>query len=481
MSFLPYGGGSASGWLAATGVSALAHGAVVAMAVTGLAHYDFAPLPEHERPAFRITIDPLDTGAVIAPTPDTLPGVADPVEQTPPAEPERIAALPPEVAPEAPAEPEVAAPPDPVVAEPAEPVAPAEALAPAVPEAAVTPEAPAALPALEAVPTQDAVPTLAPVAEPAAPVAPAAAPASPILSESPLLSATGEGGAAPVAPLAAAPVESVAPVAMPPAAPLVGLAPAAPEVASAQPSQAPLAAVSALPETERLAALPPVTAPPVAAPAPPPPAPPTAQDRALADLIDRVRRLPRAPCLLALPRRDGDEAVGLALIAASEGAMQETAARLLVDEAAGWRQTRTLVDPRQCAALDYLAGHPDYPASALGLALEATVVASGGSLRAEVRGAAGRYLTLLLVDNNGVVQDLQRFAAFSQAGARLDVPVTLDGPARDTAQLLVAIVTDRPPAALADRDGRLAEDVLTGLTGAEATPGAVGVATFDVR
>ena len=88
---------------------------------------------------------------------------------------------------------------------------------------------------------------------------------------------------------------------------------------------------------------------------------------------------------------------------------------------------------------------------------------------------------LLLVDDNGVVQDLQRFLSFSGNFVRFDVPVNRAGNSRDTSQMLLAIATRRPPDVIRNRAGNLAQEVFVGLDG-EFGPGAsLAVATFDVR
>ncbi|KAG1648228.1 hypothetical protein GQR58_030021 [Nymphon striatum] len=48
---------------------------------------------------------------------------------------------------------------------------------------------------------------------------------------------------------------------------------------------------------------------------------PSAQDLAIGDLLRRIQTAATDPCLLALPRRDGEDGVGLALIASSDAAM----------------------------------------------------------------------------------------------------------------------------------------------------------------
>ncbi len=214
---------------------------------------------------------------------------------------------------------------------------------------------------------------------------------------------------------------------------------------------------------------------PVAAPAP------SQQDLALGALIDRLRGTSGDPCLIALPRRQGTEGVGLGLVAATDAAMDSFARALADGGGTVPDQTRVLVDPRQCPALDWIRQNADYPATRLGLRVDASEVASGGRLTGIIRGGAGRQLTLLLIDDNGVVQDLGRFLSFSGALAQFDVPVTRDGPARDTSQILVAIGTTRSPRALTDRAGYLSDEVFSGLVGELADGAWLAVATFDVR
>lgn len=219
---------------------------------------------------------------------------------------------------------------------------------------------------------------------------------------------------------------------------------------------------------------------PSAVPRPPAP-PPSAQDLALGDLIRRIRTSAADACLLALPRRDGTEGVGLALIASNDASMETFTATTLTEDDADVRQTRTLIDPRQCPAITYMRQNKDYPATRLGVRLDAAEVPNGGRLTGVLRGTAGKYVTLVLVDNNGVVQDLQRFVSFSGNIARFDVPVTRVGNARDTSQILLAIATQRPANILRERAGQLAQNVFAGLDSDLSENAALAFVTFDVR
>lgn len=209
--------------------------------------------------------------------------------------------------------------------------------------------------------------------------------------------------------------------------------------------------------------------------------PPRAQDLAVKDLIARIRANGGPDCLLALPRRDGEDSVGLAMLADRDAAFGQFTQSVLSEDDSRMLQTRTLLDPRQCPAAEYVRRNRDYPATRLGLRLDSGSVSSGGRLTGALRGSAGKYVALLLVDNNGVVQDLQRFLSQSGNVTHFDVPVTLAGPVRDTAQMLIAIGSTSPLQQIRSRDGRLARDVFSGLTGDLTGSAALAVATFDIR
>ncbi|MEQ8901018.1 MAG: serine/threonine protein kinase [Roseovarius sp.] len=456
MSFLPYTQAGWGGWVSAMGVSSVAHGAFVLALMSGLNDLN-RPTPEDpRRPDFVITLDRLDS--------DTLAGIAEregapgaeaekpseTLEPTPAEDPESLTSAPA-------AEPETVEPeaPTPVEPEPEEIAGDqADAVEPVVPETADAAEALTP----ETIAPDNLEPSITPDMETDLAETVTALPveSSPIIAET---IASGTPGAETATAL-----------------------PVAPEAQS-------LSGVSTLDggnevqtisvESVRSAAL----APPPAAPQPsPPPAPPaSAQDLAIGDLMRVIRAAPPKNCLIALPRRDGADAVGLALLSAEDSAMSTYAEHVLTGENAELRQTRTLVDPRQCPALDFIRQNKDYPATRLGLRIDNRELPSGGRLTGILRGTSGRYVTLLLVDNNGVVQDLQRFLSFSGNFTRFDVPVTLAGPVRDTGQLLIALATRRSPTQIKERAGQLAEDVFADLRDDLESDAALAVSTFDLR
>jgi hypothetical protein len=425
---------------------------------------------------------PIDLSIAVIPPeviePDTAPATAeedaDPEALTPePAE--ELAALEPE------AEQIEDVPP-----EPAEAVEPEEAEVVEPEEAeAVEPEETEAVEPEEAEPVEPAEPEPAePVApEPAAPVAPAAAvPATPVAPAAPV-------AAAPIAaaPVAAAPV-AAAPVSVLRAEPGDGgggggVVAAAPVVAS--PVTANPAVVStALPQ-----------APVVVGAIPPPPPPPAPRPAASAasapgagapetptgELIRRIRGELAVPCLVALPRANADGTLSLDYIAANEADVIAFADRLMTGAAARPAERTILVDPRQCPALNYVRTATRYPGSPIGLGIAARTVADGGNLQGALRNAGGRYVSLLLIDADGVVQDMGGFMSFAGAVVQFDAPVRRDGPARDTAQLVLALATDTRPPALDTHIGRLAEEFFPALAQTAGPSTLMALETFVVE
>ncbi|MBS0123547.1 hypothetical protein [Thetidibacter halocola] len=410
----------------------------------------------------------------------------------------------------------------PETADPDQPDAPeaAEAIAADLQTSeAVAPDTPEAPPAEPLTPDTAEAATVAPpdaagaiAAEPVAPaVAPEAGPILEPIDTGPLLADdAGSGLAAPI------PGDTPLPGAIDPVAPRDGatvaatavpVEPSTPEIAAL-----PGTATSATPEPDQLALLAPEPTP--AAPTAPSPATEAApsapqtettpvapetqavegrevaplpqlgpRDLALADLITRIRDADSTapPCLLTLPRRNGEDGIGLAMIASEDAAMANFADTVLTQADEAIIQTRTLIDPRQCAALDYMRLNQDYPASRLGIRLESDEVLSGRALAGVLRGIAAPHFMLLLIDNNGVVQDLTRFASVSDEFARFEVPMTRMGSLRDTAQLVLAVASTQSLDPLRERMGRLSQDVFAGLPGALADGAALGMVSFRMR
>lgn len=181
------------------------------------------------------------------------------------------------------------------------------------------------------------------------------------------------------------------------------------------------------------------------------------------EFILRIRSQLALPCIVATPRRDAAGEVTLEFMAANEADVTEFATDLLTGVTDPPPQRNFLVDQRQCPALNFIREGSRYPTFPLAIAVEADTVPDGGRLVGALQGAQGRFVTLIVIDDNGVVQDLAPFLSFSGDTVRFDVPMTRFGPSRDTHAMLMAIATSGRPTALDTHAGFLAEDFFPAL------------------
>ena len=187
-------------------------------------------------------------------------------------------------------------------------------------------------------------------------------------------------------------------------------------------------------------------------------------------------------CLIALPSRFGTDGIGLSVIGSDDVAMIDYLETVLTDTSDSITQARILVGSPQCPALDFISANRDYPATRIGLRLEKTQIRSGGRLLGLLQlPTASSDVLLLLIDNNGVVQDLVDFTQTKDTILRFEVPMTRVGPLRDTRQLLLAVASQKPLDDLRRRNGQLAQDVFGDLPADLARNAALAVIGFEVR
>ncbi|MEL6640521.1 MAG: hypothetical protein AAFP98_04280 [Pseudomonadota bacterium] len=184
--------------------------------------------------------------------------------------------------------------------------------------------------------------------------------------------------------------------------------------------------------------------------------------------------------MIAIPQQQNGT-VGLQIFAADDAAVGAYSNEILAGLSPRPPQSTILVDPRQCAALDYIRGTAGYPTGPMALGLDAARIDSGTELTGRLSGTGGRNITLVLVDDNGVTQDLGNYLTVGVNTARFAAPLRRAGVARDTRQLLLAIGTATRPTSSSRQNGQLAEDYFGALTTEIAGRATITVAPFDVR
>lgn len=201
--------------------------------------------------------------------------------------------------------------------------------------------------------------------------------------------------------------------------------------------------------------------------------------------LDPLRKMIRAQldesCLLALPRLTQSDQVGLQIFGAQDLQMGQLTRALNQQLPNPVRQIQILLDQRQCAALDYLRTMPSYPDFALDLRLDQTALISGQTLRGQILDLGGRYLTLLLVDDNGIVHDLRAFLSYGPGLAGFAAPMARIDKSRDTAQLIIALASDSPLMPQLGVGGLPASDFFARLAEQSPQNMTAGIAGFALR
>lgn len=208
---------------------------------------------------------------------------------------------------------------------------------------------------------------------------------------------------------------------------------------------------------------------------------PTAQTVGLGQMLRRIRATPSPQCTLLLPRLAGESGLGIALIGEDEVALNALADGVTETVSLDVVRSIETIDGRQCAVLDAVRQASSYPASRLGIAIENAELTSGDSLRARIIGAGGLYLTLVLIDDNGVVQDLNRFTTLEDNVPVIDAPIARSGPPRASRQILLAMGSPSAPIDVEEQLGSIAQDVFAVIEGQTLNSMVFGLATFDVR
>ena len=211
-----------------------------------------------------------------------------------------------------------------------------------------------------------------------------------------------------------------------------------------------------------------------------PPAPGT-PEAVVSELVSRIRANVSSTCLIAIPQQATNGAPELVIVTASEADVAPYAAAILDGVEPRPGQRSVLVDARQCAVLDYVRQNRSYPAFRMAFSLTEDQINSGDQLVGAIGRTAGRYVSLVIVDDNGVVQDLGQYLSFVGNEARFDVPLRRAGSARDTKQLLVAIGTNSRPSSVDAQNGQLATTYFEALNAEVGNNVPIVMLPFDVR
>lgn len=156
--------------------------------------------------------------------------------------------------------------------------------------------------------------------------------------------------------------------------------------------------------------------------------------------VDFVRGFDGGGCFAAMPVEKG-AAIGLEAFSADKGAMRRFARNSAEELAAPVDVARGNLAAIQCSALRLAKASRLYPDFTLSIALDGPEDAFDG-VTGEIRGAGKRAVHLLVIDEAGAVQTVQRFAADSP-DFRFDFPFSRNELAQARG-LFLAVASDAP-------------------------------------
>ncbi|MEN3792685.1 hypothetical protein [Fulvimarina sp. MAC3] len=192
-----------------------------------------------------------------------------------------------------------------------------------------------------------------------------------------------------------------------------------------------------------------------------------------AEVIRFIKGYATGRCFAAMPSRASNDRIvieGLSNSAARLSDFEEQIAAAV--DFPLTIQTGQITDA-QCRALSFLTYSKDYPVSQLRLQIDRRNVATGAELSGKISGIDARKLTVLIVDDEGIVQQVpdRFFSERSADQARFVVPLSATAGLFDTANIALAITTPDPLRTAQEADAANVETYFEQLAVELAEPG----------
>jgi hypothetical protein len=175
-------------------------------------------------------------------------------------------------------------------------------------------------------------------------------------------------------------------------------------------------------------------------------------------VLDFLRSFDGGPCFAALPVLAEDGAFRFETFAQSNVDLNRFRQALEVETGTLPGTVMKPVSDAQCQALPFVTAAARYPEFQLYFDLSARDIPSGNLLSGKLGNTSGGFVSLLLIDDEGVVQDLGSFLKFRAGYAGFDIPMTLQGSPVKTHQLLMALSTRARLKTLQSLSGTPAKD-----------------------
>ncbi|RLJ36308.1 hypothetical protein BCF46_3776 [Litoreibacter meonggei] len=175
-------------------------------------------------------------------------------------------------------------------------------------------------------------------------------------------------------------------------------------------------------------------------------------------VLNFLRSFDGGPCFAALPVLAEDGAFRFETFANSRADLTRFRQAIEIETGTLPGTVMKPVSDAQCQALPFVTAAARYPEFQLYLDLVTRDIPSGELLSGKLGNTSGGFVSLLLIDDEGVVQDLGSFLKFRAGFAGFDIPMTLKGSPVETQQLLMALSTRARLKTLQSLSGQHAKD-----------------------
>jgi hypothetical protein len=212
----------------------------------------------------------------------------------------------------------------------------------------------------------------------------------------------------------------------------------------------------------------------------PPPKPPA---RDALGVEEAVRGYAGGSCFLAIPRQDLAGSWTVTSYGTEQGELDAFDRHVKALVGTPVLLARRPLQQAQCQAVEFASIFAKTAPRGFEFNLDQSRLGDGGNLSGLISGTTKQWIYVLLIDDDGMAQDVSKFAVAQGNGIRIAFPVHVKGEGKARAQLLFAIASDRPLAMLAIPAPRPLAELLPLVRGEIAAAKAqveVAVADFEV-
>ncbi len=162
-----------------------------------------------------------------------------------------------------------------------------------------------------------------------------------------------------------------------------------------------------------------------------------------ADVSKVIAGFPGGQCFHAVPASFGGRPPLITSYAATDATLDAFESHIKSSNMGAVELQRRSIQSLQCAAIEFAHRTAMPLQTAFSIELEQSLVSDGGEVSGRISGLSATWLYLLLVDDEGMAQDVSRYAAASPGGAVLNIPVHVKGQGKVKPQLLLAIASNK--------------------------------------